>query len=262
MPTKSSNQSGCRCDTNKDWSDFDCTMTQPIQPLLNPSRLDLDKLNRKFENAHPKDILTWSIVNLSNGLVQVSAFNVDDMLITDLLYRALRPSQAVPVIFIDTLHHFPETLELVAYAQELYKLDLKICQVPKVKTQAEFAARYGDSFWKRDLQQFHDVTRRKPLQKGLKDLKAIGWITGRCRNQGGTPADLAIFELDRQQRLKINPLANWSRRETWAYVFEYDVIYNPLHDQGYASIEDQPTTELLLKAEEEQIVLSHISACL
>jgi phosphoadenosine phosphosulfate reductase len=234
-------------------------MTQPIQPLLNPSRLDLGKLNQKFENVHPKDILTWCIVNIPNGLVQVSAFNVDDLLITDLLYRALKPSPPVPVLFLNTLHHFPQTLGLVAHAKDIYNLDLKLCQVPKLKSQAEFASRYGDTLWQKDPQEFHDITKRKPLQKGLKELKTIGWITGRYRNQADTPADLPIFELDGQQRLKINPLANWTRRETWAYVFEYDVIYNPLHDQGYPIIGDQPTTTPV--SEGEQVINGEILAC-
>jgi phosphoadenosine phosphosulfate reductase len=54
------------------------------------------------------------------GLVQTSAFNVDDLVITDILYRDLKPAKPVPVVFLETLHHFPQTLELVAKAKEVY----------------------------------------------------------------------------------------------------------------------------------------------
>jgi phosphoadenosine phosphosulfate reductase len=63
---------------------------------------------------------------------------------------------------------------------------------------------------------------------------------------------MPIFELDTQERLKINPIANWTRKETWAYVFEHDVIYNPLHDQGYPSIGDEPITTPIADGEDER----------
>jgi len=101
-------------------------MTQFIEPLTQPASLDLKKLNQKFEKSHPKDILAWCLFNIPSGLVQASAFNVDDMLITDLLYRDLKPTHPVPILFLDTLHHFPQTLDLVAKANAIYDLNLKI----------------------------------------------------------------------------------------------------------------------------------------
>ncbi len=46
---------------------------------------DLEQLNQQFETATPKEILAWSIENIPTGLVQTSAFNVDDMIITHIL---------------------------------------------------------------------------------------------------------------------------------------------------------------------------------
>lgn len=227
-------------------------MTQSIQPLTQPASLDLKKLNQKFEKVHPKDILTWCTFNIPTGLVQTSAFNVDDMLITDLLYRDLRPTQPVPVLFLNTLHHFPQTLELVAKATELYHLNLKVYKALDVKTREDFAQKYGEALWESDIERFSQLTKIEPLQRGLEDLHTIAWITGRRRDQANTRSDMPIFELDAQKRLKVNPLANWTRKETWAYVFEHDVIYNPLHDQGYPSIGDEPITTAIRAGEDER----------
>jgi phosphoadenosine phosphosulfate reductase len=60
------------------------------------------------------------------------------------------------------------------------------------------------------------------------------------------------LEWDKQQRLKINPLANWTRSQSWQYVMEHQVPYNPLHDQGYASIGDEPLTTPIAPGEEER----------
>ena len=212
--------------------------------------LDLEHLNREFETAHPKDILTWSIENTPTGLVQTSAFNVDDMVITHILYREL--NHPVPVIFLDTLYHFRETLELVAKAQEVYDLDLKIYKTPDVDSRTAFAAKYGVALWNSDITKFHHVTKIEPLQRGLDELNTIAWITGRRRDQAVTRANMPVFELDSQNRLKINPLASWTRNDSWNYVAEHSVIYNPLHDQGYPSIGDEPITTQIAEGEDER----------
>ena len=212
--------------------------------------LDLEQLNREFETAHPKDILTWSIENTPTGLVQTSAFNVDDLVITHILYREL--NHPVPVIFLDTLYHFRETLELVAKVKEVYNLDLKIYKTPDVDSREAFAAKYGVALWNSDITKFHHVTKIEPLQRGLDDLNTIAWITGRRRDQAVTRANMPVFELDSQNRLKINPLASWTRNDSWVYVAEHSVIYNPLHDQGYPSIGDEPITTQIADGEDER----------
>lgn len=222
------------------------------QPAVAISKLDLDELNQRFEAAHPIEILAWCAANVPAGLVQTSAFNVDDVVITDILYRQLKSTQAVPVVFLDTLHHFPETLELVAKAKDLYHLNLQVYKVPEVETREAFAARYGAALWDTNIEQFHHITKIEPLQRALVELNTIAWITGRRRDQAATRAEMPIFELDNQGRLKVNPLATWTRKDTWRYVAEHGVIYNPLHDQGYPSIGDQPITTPIGQGEDER----------
>ncbi|MBD2089788.1 phosphoadenosine phosphosulfate reductase [Microcoleus sp. FACHB-1515] len=214
--------------------------------------LDLAELNQRFETAHPAEILAWCTANITTGLVQTSAFNVDDVLITDILYRQLQPNPSVPVLFLDTLYHFPQTLELVEKAKQIYNLNLQVYKIPDVNSRDEFAARYGDALWDRDIAQFHHLTKIEPLQRGLNELGAIAWITGRRRDQAVTRADMPVLELDSQQRLKVNPLANWTRQRSWEYVAEHKMIYNPLHDQGYPSIGDEPITTPVRDGEDER----------
>jgi phosphoadenosine phosphosulfate reductase len=214
------------------------------------ANFDLEQLNQEFETAHPREILAWSVKNVPNGLVQTSAFNADDMVITDILYRELK--HPVPVIFLDTLHHFPQTLELVTKAKELYNLDLRIYKTPDVETREAFAVKYGENLWEKDITQFHQITKIEPLQKGLNELNTVAWITGRRRDQAVTRKAMSIFELDSQGRMKINAIATWTRKETWAYIVERGVIYNPLHDQGYPSIGDEPITTKVGEGEEER----------
>lgn len=214
--------------------------------------LDLAQLNQELDGAAPQEILTWAAQVLPEGLIQASAFNVDDMVITDLLYRELKPQHPVPVLFLDTLYHFPESLELVARSTQYYDLNLKIYRIMTVDSRLGFAQRYGENLWDTDIQQFHHLTKIEPLHRGLAELGAVAWITGRRRDQAHTRSDMPVLEWDKQQRLKINPLANWTRPDSWRYVMEHRVPYNPLHDQGYASIGDEPLTTPVAEGEDER----------
>lgn len=214
--------------------------------------LDLAELNQRFNTAHPAEILAWCTANIPVGLVQTSAFNVDDVLITDILYRQLQPNPPIPVLFLDTLYHFPQTLELVEKAKQIYNLNLQVYKIPDVNSRQEFTAKYGEELWDRDITQFHHLTKIEPLGRGLNELGAIAWITGRRRDQAVTRADMPVLELDSQQRLKVNPLASWTREKSWEYVAEHKMIYNPLHDQGYPSIGDEPITTPVADGEDER----------
>ncbi|WP_375335942.1 phosphoadenosine phosphosulfate reductase [Microcoleus sp. FACHB-831] len=220
--------------------------------MTQATAFNLDELNQKFDTAHPREILAWCVENIPTGLVQTSAFNVDDLVITDILYRDLKPGTPTPVLFLDTLYHFPQTLELVAKSKEIYNLDLKTYKIPDVDSRDAFAAKYGEALWDTDITQFHHLTKIEPLQRGLGELNTVAWITGRRRDQAVTRADMPAFELDNKGRLKVNPLASWTRKASWDYVAEHGVIYNPLHDQGYPSIGDEPITTQVGEGEDER----------
>ncbi|WP_138497257.1 phosphoadenosine phosphosulfate reductase [Nostoc sp. PA-18-2419] len=211
---------------------------------------DLEKLNQEFETATPKQILAWSVENIPTGLVQTSAFNVDDMVITHILYSELK--FPVPVILLDTLYHFDETLELVAKAKQIYNLDLQTYKTLEADSPETFEAKFGDALWDKDILKFHEITKIEPLLRGLDELNSVAWITGRRRDQAVTRANMPIFELDGKNRLKVNPIAAWTRKDSWLYVAEHGVIYNPLHDQGYPSIGDKPITTKVADGEDER----------
>lgn len=227
-------------------------MTYSTKTPATLANFNLEELNDRYETAHPRDILAWCVENIPTGLVQTSAFNADDMVITDILYRQLKPAQPTAVMFLDTLHHFQETLELVAKAKEVYGLNLQTYKIPDANTREEFAAKHGAELWNSDIDEFSRLTKIEPLQRGLDELKTIAWITGRRRDQAVTRTIIPIFELDKKGRLKVNPIAAWTRKETWAYVTEHGVIYNPLHDQGYPSIGDEPITTAVKAGEDER----------
>lgn len=223
-------------------------MTPPA--VASTFTFDLEALNERFEMATPQQILAWAVKNIPSGLVQSSSFSL--LVITDMLYRELQPNPPVPVIFLDTLHHFSETLATVERAKKRYDLDVRAYHALGVNSREEFAEIYGEALWEKDISRFHYVTKVEPLQRALDEMDVVAWITGRRREQSTTRQQMPILELDSEGRLKINPLANWTRKDVWNYTLKHQVPYNRLHDQGYASIGDEPLTTPVQAGEHER----------
>ena len=222
------------------------TTLQKIERVkFDPDRLDLNELNRRFDMATPQEILDWAVATVPN-LVQMSSFSM--VAITHMLYHELQAR--VPVIFLDTLHLFPETLQTAHKAKNIYALDLHTYQA--AASRADFVARYGDRLWERDIDRFHYLTKIEPMNRALDELSAHAWITGRRRDQSANRQNMPILERDQHGRLKINPLANWTHKDLWRYTFAHNILYNPLHDQGYTSIGDQPLTTKVQAGEDER----------
>ena len=136
--------------------------------------------------------------------------------------------------------------------EQAYDLDLHRFRAEGATSAEEFAARYGDRLWETNVERFHHLTKVEPMERALEELKVQAWVTGRRRDQSVNRQQMPILERDRNGRLKINPLANWTRKELWGYTFRHNLLYNPLHDQGYTSTGDRPLTTKVAKGEDER----------
>ena len=91
------------------------------------------------------------------------------------------------------------------------------------------------------LQRCCSAAKVDALEQALTGVDA--WITGIRREQTDSRAAAEKLERDERRGIwKVNPLADWTDKDVWTYIFKHDLPYNPLHDQGYASIGCQPCT--------------------
>lgn len=177
------------------------------------------------------------------NLALVSAFGPGSLV---LIHKFSELKVRVPVIFIDTLHHFPETLDLVERVRSRYEIELRV--IRPAQSRAAFEALHGQRLWERDLDRYQQLTKVEPFQRATTGLSA--YITGRRRDQSMTRADLDVVELGNP--IRINPLAQWTREQVWSYIRAHDIPYNPLHDAGYASVGDAPLTTPIATDEHER----------
>lgn len=120
-------------------------LTKPLQlPLSND---DLDTINVSLSSLPPQDILKWAIEYLP-GLYQTTAFGLTGLVTIDMLSKIT--SSPPPLIFIDTLYHFPETYELVEEVKNKYQVPLHVYTPDGCSSTKEFEEKHGVKLWETD----------------------------------------------------------------------------------------------------------------
>ncbi|KAK0121596.1 hypothetical protein ONS95_009885 [Cadophora gregata] len=212
-------------------------------------------LNQTLNNLEPIDILRWAKITFPN-LYQTTAFGVTGLVTLDMLSKLQVETPSAPsidAIFLDTLYHFQETLDLVEQAKARYpNVHLHVYKPDGVSTAAEFEARHGKELWKTNADLYDWVAKVEPAQRAYSDLAVAAVLTGRRRSQGAKRESLDIIEIDEAGLIKINPLAAWSFKQVDQYIKSNNVPYNKLLDRGYKSVGDWHSTEPVKEGEDER----------
>ncbi|KAL8705941.1 MAG: hypothetical protein Q9201_000996 [Fulgogasparrea decipioides] len=210
-------------------------------------------LNRQLQFLEPQEILRWCITSLP-GLYQTTAFGLTGLVTLDMLSKMKIPRpQMVDLIFLDTLHHFPQTLDLLDRVRSKYPLvSLHIYKPDGVDTADEFARKHGEKLWETNDELYDWVAKVEPVQRAYRELQVAAVLTGRRRSQGGKRGDLDVIEVDEAGLIKVNPLANWSFQQVQDYIKKNHVLYNELLDRGYKSIGDWHSTQPTKAGEDER----------
>lgn len=190
----------------------------------------------------PLAILQWCLLTLPN-LYQTTAFGLSGLVTVDILSR-ISPSKPIDLIFLDTLYHFQETLELVDRVKKRYpNVDVHIFKPKNCNTADDFERLYGERLWETKDHRYDYLAKVEPAERAYRELEVKAVLTGRRRSQGGKRGDLKIVEVDDAGLVKINPLANWSFKQVREYVDKHEVPYNALLDRGYKSVGDWHSTQ-------------------
>ena len=185
----------------------------------------------------------------ANGeLTFANSFGAEDMVLTDLILANRLP---VEIFSLDTGRLPAETYTLMGEVEQRYGTKLKV-YFPDATAVENFVRSHG-------INAFYDsvelrkaccgVRKMEPLRRALAGKKA--WITGLRAAQSVTRTGVAVREFDAANGLeKLNPLADWSEAEVWAYIRIHEVPYNALHDQFYPSIGCAPCTRAIALGED------------
>ena len=159
------------------------------------------------------------------------SFQAEDVVVLHML-RAIAPR--IPVLFLDTVHHFADTY---AYRDDLARRwDLNLVNLR--------ATEPSPGLWQTSTDACCARHKVEPLFAAL-DAYDV-WFTGLRREQSPSRANLSHLEPFRlpsgQTIRKVSPVATWTTREIWMYAREHGIPLLPLYDAGYTSIGCEPCT--------------------
>ncbi|MCX5495917.1 phosphoadenylyl-sulfate reductase [Kaistia dalseonensis] len=206
---------------------------------------DVAVLNARAAGLSSREVVARALFELfPERIALVSSFGAESSV---LLHLVASVDRSVPVVFIDTLRLFPETL---AYRDTLVER-LGLTNVRTVVPLAETLAAQDPykGLWMSNADLCCHIRKTEPLERALEGFDA--WFTGRKRFQAATRAEIQLFERD-GARIKVNPLATWSSAELKAYMAEHDLPAHPLVAQGYPSIGCVPCTSKVKPGEDER----------
>ena len=163
-----------------------------------------------------------------------SGFQAECVVLTHML-REAQPD--VPVLFLETFHHFAETL---AYRDEItrdWKLNLITLRAAEPRV----------GLWQTDSTEAcckrHKV---EPLFAALEQYDV--WFTALRRDQSPSRANLQEIEPFRLPSgrviQRVSPLASWTTKDVWAYAKQHSIPLLPLYELGFTSVGCEPCTSV------------------
>lgn len=207
------------------------------------SETDAIRLNNMFRGRDTVEMLEVLLrENMLGDVAIVSSFGAESSV---LLHLVSRIDPSVPVLFLDTGKHFPET---ITYKEEL-RQQLGLEDLRDLKPDADLiAAKDANGLrWSYDPDGCCDIRKVLPLKQALAGFDAQ--FTGRKAFQSSTRSALPRFEIE-EGRLKVNPLADWNRERLDAYMAEHGLPAHPLVELGYPSIGCSPCTSKVAPGED------------
>ena len=188
----------------------------------------------------PRELIVRELADANRPCV-TSSFQAAGVVLVHMLHEV---APDIPVLFLDTFHHFPQTL---AYRDDIvrrWKLNL-------VTLKAEEPA---PGLWQLDTRACCQRHKVEPLFAALADHDL--WLTGLRRGQSATRAHLQEIEPfrlpDGRTIRKVNPLASWTTKDVWAYAKAHAIPLLPLYELGYTSVVCEPCTSLPLDPSDER----------
>ena len=206
---------------------------------------EADAFNARFAGVDTGAMLAELLEGeLKGRLAVVSSFGAESAVLLHLVAAA---DKDVPLIFVNTQKMFGDTL---AYRDELAErlgfTDLRVYRPDPY----DLAARDATGLrWSYDPDGCCEIRKVAPLRRALAPFDA--WISGRKAFQGKSRSALPRFEID-EGKLKLNPLADWSKERLEAYFEEHELPRHPLVAQGYPSIGCMPCTSKVAPGEDER----------
>ncbi len=158
-----------------------------------------------------------------------------------LLHIISRIDVSIPVVFLNTGFHFPETI--VFRDEVIEMLGLRLIDLRPEIPKSQQVGPDGKLLFTSDPDYCCYLNKTQPMEKFLTGYDV--WINGVRADQNETRKMMSVEEEAPHDVIRFQPLINWSNRQIWAYRKKYGLPEHPLDKQGYISIGCEPCTRKL-----------------
>jgi phosphoadenosine phosphosulfate reductase len=197
-----------------------------VTPTL--TDVDPEAVAAELEGASAEETLAWAAENFPSLSIACS-FQKTTSVTVDLASRAAPEAR---FFYLDTDLLFEETYATRDALAARYGIEFERVAGISLDEQTRL---YGDRLWARQPDACCGIRKVEPMREALSGVDC--WVSGIRRADSVSRAGAKKFGWDVRFGLwKLNPLADWTDDDIWAYVSKHEVPYNPLHDAGYPSI--------------------------
>ena len=158
-----------------------------------------------------------------------------------LLHMLSRIDKTIPVYFINTGYHFPETVQFKDHITDLFGLNTHNLKsdVPK------FMQRDADGrlLFTSDPDHCCNLNKTQPMDAILRS-KDI-WVNGVRADQSSVRAAMKVEQPAPHNCIRFHPMLDWNAKMIWQYQKEFNLPKHPLEEKGYISIGCEPCTRKL-----------------
>ncbi|MDR1861174.1 MAG: phosphoadenylyl-sulfate reductase [Bacteroidales bacterium] len=208
----------------------------------------VSQLNADFMGIDSVDVIRALTVRFAGRVVFTTSFGIEDQVVTDMIFRHDLP---VRVVTLDTGRLFEETYKVFANTRERYGKPIQ-AYCPDAGHLEVFISQRGPNCFYESVEnrrQCCHIRKVEPLKRALASAEV--WITGLRAAQSQNRHDLNLFVVDAgNEVIKYNPLLHWELNDCRAYVKQYNVPYNTMHDKGFVSIGCAPCTRAIREGED------------
>ncbi len=189
----------------------------------------------RFDTFSAQDLIRWADRRFGNGLVMSTSFGIQSA-VTLHLTTQLRPD--IPVIWVDTGYLPVETMDYARQLTDRLNLNLHVARSPI--SPAEMESRYG-RLWEsesvEDLNRYDRIRKVEPMRTALRELRATARISGLRAEQTDYRRELPRAKKT-ESTFMVHPILNWTNRDVYRYMQQFDLPQHPLWEQGYTTVGD------------------------
>lgn len=168
-------------------------------------------------------------------LFSTSSFQTHSVVLLHILSQIDR---AIPIYFINTGYHFPET---IAYRDQVAQLlGLNLVDLPSSTPKHLQRDATGKLLFTSDPDYCCFLNKVQPLDNVLTEYDV--WINGVRADQSATRKAMHTEEKAPHNTIRFHPVLDWNSRMIETYLKEHQLPRHPLEEKGYFSIGCEPCT--------------------